>query len=83
LGSVVGDGEQDRAGFIVGVEVDQPVGAAGHFICQAFGLQGLGEGEFDLVEVSSAETTSVIHLRETRSSMMSTAIPAAGKWVVS
>ena len=35
------------------------------------------------VEVSSTETISVIYLRETRSSMISTAIPAAGKWVVS
>jgi len=35
------------------------------------------------VDVSSTETISVIHLRETRSSMISTAIPALVKWVVS
>lgn len=35
------------------------------------------------VWVSSAETISVIHFRETRSSMTSTAIPALVKWVVS
>ena len=35
------------------------------------------------VEVSSTETISVIHFRETRSSMISTAMPAAGKCVVS
>ncbi|MEI2784142.1 MAG: hypothetical protein V9E82_00320 [Candidatus Nanopelagicales bacterium] len=35
------------------------------------------------VEVSSTETISVIHLRETRSSMISTAMPALVKWVVS
>jgi hypothetical protein len=35
------------------------------------------------VEVSSTLTISVIHFRETRSSIASTAIPAAGKCVVS
>jgi hypothetical protein len=35
------------------------------------------------VEVSSLETISVIHFRETRSSMISTAIPARVKCVVS
>ena len=35
------------------------------------------------VEVSSAETISATHLRDTRSSMTVTAIPALGKWVVS
>ena len=33
--------------------------------------------------VSSAETTWVIHLRETRSSMISTVIPQVVKWVES
>jgi len=35
------------------------------------------------VEVSSTLTISVIHFRETRSSMISTAIWALGKWVTS
>jgi len=35
------------------------------------------------VEVSSTETISVSHFRDTRSSMISTAIRARGKWVVS
>ena len=35
------------------------------------------------VEVSSAETTSVIHLRDTRSSMINAAERARVKWVVS
>ena len=50
---------------------------------QPLGVEGGGERELDLVEVSSTETISVIHLRETRSSTISTAIPARVKCVVS
>ena len=45
--------------------------------------EGGGEGELDLGVGLLDRTTSVSHLRETRSSMMSTAIPAAVKCVVS
>jgi hypothetical protein len=54
-----------------------------HALKQALGLERGGEASSTWVEVSSAETISVSHLSETRSSMMSTAIPAAVKCVVS
>ena len=84
LGAVVGHREQDRAGLVVDGEVDGAVVVAGlDPVEQPPGLQAAVKASSTWVEVSSTETTSVSHLRETRSAMMSTAIPAAVKCVVS
>ena len=85
LRAVIRDREQEPANLLaVGAEVEAVIGqACVDALKQAFGLQRCGEGDLDLVEVSSDETTSVIHLRETRTSTISTAIPARVKCVVS
>ena len=46
---------------------------------QPFGVEGGGEASSTWVEVSSTETISVSHFRETRSSMINTAIPTRVK----
>src|SRR5215211_619111 len=76
-GAVVGDGQQQRQLPVADHGVDGVPVAAGQCdpqrlggayvggLPQALGLQGVGEGDLDLGEVSSAETTVAIHLRET------------------
>jgi hypothetical protein len=82
--SVAGHGKQDRSGLVIGTDVDPSsswrasTGSSSPSVCRAW-----VKPSSTWVEVSTTETTSVIHLRETRSSMIRTDMPAAVKWVVS
>ncbi len=84
LRPVVGHGEQDRPELVIDAEVDAAVVVTGSMTSsRPSASRAWVKASPTWMEVSSTKTTSVSHLRLARSSMMSTAIPAAVKWVVS
>ena len=70
-------------GLVVDARVDQALGAGFDQLEQAFDGQGGVKTISIWVEVSSAETISAIHFRDTRSSTTVTATPALVKCDVS
>jgi hypothetical protein len=80
LWAVVAEGQQHRPGRVVHGRVDQAGLAGGDPLQQPLGLQRVTEHDLDLGGVSSTETISASHLRETRSSTTVAATPARVKW---